>query len=175
MSRQTSLKVLALTLSAFALTALRAGDPAPEFTALNQDGKAISLSQFRGGFVLLYFYPKDDTPGCTKQACNLRDEFAEIKRHGVTVLGASRQGVESHHQFRAKHRLPFDLLADEEGTLAAQYGIETIPVLGLDKRQSVLIGRDGKVLKVYTDVNPKTHASIALSDVKAAQAAGEKK
>src|SRR6185437_5399080 len=138
---------------------------APNFTALNQDGKAITLSALRGKFVLLYFYPKDDTPGCTKEACSFRDGFAKLRGEGVVVYGVSRQDEKSHQAFRAKYHLPFDLLADTQGKLADEYGIGSIPIIGLFKRQSVLIGPDGRVLKIYKDVDPGTHSRQVLQDI----------
>ena len=158
---------LALAALAMAVMGLAPGDLAPDFSAKNQDGKALKLSEFRGKPVLLYFYPKDDTPGCTKEACSFRDEFAKVKKTGAVILGISRQDEKSHQAFRAKYHLPFDLLVDEDGGLAAAYGVGAYPIVGLLKRQSVLIGPDGKIFRFYRDVNPSTHTAEVLKDLDA--------
>ena len=148
------------------LLALSFGDPAPQFSAKNQDGKVVQLSDFLGKFVLIYFYPKDDTPGCTKEACSLRDQYSEFKKLNVTILGVSRQSEKSHLQFKLKHHLPFDLLSDTDGSLAKAFEVPMIPIIGLTKRQSILIGPEGKVLHYYTDVDPSTHSKQVLEDIK---------
>src|SRR5690349_149605 len=105
-------------LLSFGLLGLSPGDPAPAFTAKNQDGKMMKLSDFKGKPLLLFFYPKDDTPGCTKEACNFRDDHSRIQALGAEVVGISRQGKESHQDFRSKHGLKFNLLTDEDGKIA---------------------------------------------------------
>ncbi len=145
--------------------ALTVGTLAPNFSAKNQDGKTIKISDFAGQPILLYFYPKDETPGCTKEACQFRDQFTEFKKRGAVVLGISRQDEKSHREFKAKHHLPFDLLVDKEGTIAAAYGVGKYPILGLLKRQSVLIGRDGHVIKIYENVDPESHPAEVLKDL----------
>src|SRR3989338_4863444 len=100
------------------IMAISAGVPAPNFAAKNQDGKEMHLSDFKGKFVLIYFYPKDDTPGCTKEACDFRDSFTKVKKLNAVVLGVSRQEAASHKKFIAKHKLPFDLLVDHDGEIA---------------------------------------------------------
>lgn len=147
--------------------ALSVGALAPNFSTKNQDGKTVSLSDYAGKPVLLYFYPKDETPGCTKEACQFRDQYAEFKKQGAVVLGLSRQDVKSHKEFSEKHHLPFDLLVDKEGTIAKAYGVGKFPVLGLLKRQSVLISKDGHVIKFYEDVDPEKHAAEVLKDLAA--------
>src|SRR6478672_4717328 len=125
------LKLIAL----LALTAgLPAGSPAPDVAAPNQDGKLVKLSELKGKPVLLYFYPKDDTPGCTKEACSLRDDYSRFQKAGAVILGVSRQDAESHKAFRAKYHLPFDLLTDKDGSFAKAFGAETMPVVGYHKR-----------------------------------------
>jgi peroxiredoxin Q/BCP len=155
-----------------ALMAVAAGSAAPPITAKNQDGKEIRLSDYKGQFVLIYFYPKDDTPGCTKEACDFRDRFGDIKKLNAVVLGVSRQDAESHKSFIAKHKLPFDLLVDSDGKIGEAFGVGAVPVvggvMGLSKRQSVLIGPNQKVVKFYDNVDPKTHVSEVISDIKAA-------
>jgi peroxiredoxin Q/BCP len=144
---------------------LSPGDPVPNFAAKNQEGKWVRLSDFKGKNVLIFFYPKDDTPGCTQEACNFRDEYTKIKALNTEVIGVSRQDDESHRAFRRKHKLPFDLLVDQDGSLAQSFGVDLMPVIGLAKRQSVLVGRDGKILKIYKDVNPRTHVKQVMEDL----------
>jgi thioredoxin-dependent peroxiredoxin len=149
------------------LLALSAGEKVPALKAKNQHGKTISLDQYQGKYVLIYFYPKDDTPGCTAQAQGLRDQYPEFKKANATVLGVSRQDEKSHQDFISKYNLPFDLLVDADGSLGKNLGIGSIPILGLSKRQSVLIGPDGRVIKFYDEVkNPGDHAHTVLQDIK---------
>jgi peroxiredoxin Q/BCP len=155
----------ATLLSTVAAQAISVGSVAPTFTAKNQDGKNVNLTDFSGKPVLLYFYTKDETPGCTKEACEFRDKYADFKKQGAIVLGVSRQDEKSHKEFSLKHTLPFDLLVDSDGAIAKAYGIGKYPVLGFLKRQSVLIGRNGHILKVYEDVDPNGHAAQALKDI----------
>jgi peroxiredoxin Q/BCP len=162
---------LAILGAAFLFSALSPGTKAPDFTAKNQDGKAISLADLKGKYVLLYFYPKDDTPGCTKEACSFRDGFELLRKHGAVVLGVSKQDEKSHQEFRAKYKLPFDLLVDNDGKLASAYGIASMPVVGYFKRESVLIDPNGKILKQYKDVNPEVHSKQVLQDIEGAQGA----
>ena len=145
--------------------AIELGGPAPEFSAPNQDGKVIRLNEFRGSPVLLYFYPKDDTPGCTKEACNFRDDYSKFKKAGAIILGVSRQDEASHQKFKQKHHIPFDFLVDKDGSIAKLYGVDTMPLVGFHKRQSFLIDRDGKIKKIYKDVNPNHHAEEVLKDL----------
>lgn len=146
---------------------LSPGDVAPSFEAKNQDGKVIHLSDFKGKPVLIYFYPKDETKGCTKEACQFRDEYSKFRKKGAVILGVSRQNENSHKEFREKHKLPFDLLVDQDGSLAESYGVGKMPVIGLLKRESILVGPDGKIAQVYTSVDPETHADQVLKDLAA--------
>lgn len=155
------------------LTSLPEGSVVPDFSAPNQDGKEVKLSDLKGKPVLIYFYPKDDTPGCTKQACDLRDRYAQFQKAGIVVLGVSRQDAKSHQAFRAKYRLPFDLLTDKDGELAKKLGVELMPLVGVHKRQSLLIGADGKVVAFFADVDPKTHAELVLKKLAPAEKAPE--
>jgi peroxiredoxin Q/BCP len=150
--------LLALVVSA----GLAPGTVVPDIAAPNQDGKLVKLSDYRGKPVLLYFYPKDDTPGCTKEACNLRDDHAKFEKAGAVVLGVSRQDADSHKAFRSKYHLPFDLLVDKDGKFAEAFGVSTMPVVGFHKRQSLLIDKDGKVVKFFDDVDPATHSAEVL-------------
>jgi thioredoxin-dependent peroxiredoxin len=145
--------------------ALEPGVQAPEFSVRNQDEKPIKLSELKGKPVIMYFYPKDDTPGCTKEACSFRDEYSKFKKLGAVVLGVSRQDKASKKKFIEKYKIPFDLLIDEDGSLAKAYGISVIPGVGFHMRQSILIGPDGKVVKFYDKVNPDTHTAEVLKDL----------
>ncbi len=147
--------------------ALVTGDALPGFSAKNQDGKIITSADVQGKPVLFYFYPKDETPGCTKEACSFRDAFSKFKEKGILVYGVSSQDLKSHKEFANKYHLPFDLLDDSSGTLVKLFGIDKMPIIGLYKRQSVLVSSEGKVLKVYKDVEPKTHAAQVLTDLEA--------
>lgn len=151
---------------------LKEGSKAPDFTLQDQDGKAHTLSSYAGKWVLLYFYPKDDTPGCTKEACTIRDSYESFKRGKFVVLGVSVDSVESHHKFKEKYSLPFTLLADVDKSVVRAYGVwGKKRFIGREymgtSRMSFLIGPDGKIAKVYEKVKPAAHASEVLADKKA--------
>lgn len=149
----------------FTLVGMSPGDPAPDFSAPNQDEKIVKLSDFKGKPVLIFFYPKDQTPGCTKEACTFRDEYSKFKKQGAVVLGISRQDSQEHQKFIKLHHLPFDLLVDKDGAIAESFGVEKMPILGLLKRKSVLIGPDGKLVRFYDDVDPAKHPQEVLDDL----------
>jgi peroxiredoxin Q/BCP len=153
-------------LVATAFAGIAPGTQAPEIVAKNQDGKEVKLADFKGKWILLYFYPKDDTPGCTKQACQLRDEHKEFQKAGVQIFGVSRQGMKSHQEFKKKYKLPFDLLADEDGKLGEAFDVGSMPIIGIYKRQTVLIGPDFKVKRFMEDVDPATHSREILKTVR---------
>ena len=154
-------------LAAFFLMALKAGDRVPNFSAKNQNGVTVDFSKtIKGKPTLLYFYPKDDTSGCTKEANQLKEIYPKFLALGAQVYGVSRQGEKSHQAFIKKYGLPFDLLVDENGKLADQLGVGSMPILGLHKRQSLLIGADGRLVRFYENVDPATHAETVLSDIK---------
>ena len=146
---------------------LKEGDRAPEFTALNQNGEKVSLSDFRGKNVILYFYPKDKTPGCTKEACAFRDEFAAFKKKGAVVLGVSTDSTKSHGKFIEKFKLPFTLLADEDKRIVEAYGVwgekrfMGMKYMGTN-RVTFLIGPDGRIKKIWPKVKPADHAQEVL-------------
>jgi len=151
---------------------LKAGSKAPAFTLPDQDGKPHSLSDYAGKWVLLYFYPKDDTPGCTAEACGIRDKYDAFKKAKVTVLGVSVDSVKSHAKFVAKYGLPFTLLADAEKKVVEKYGVWGLKkFMGREymgtKRWSFLIDPDGKIAKVYENVKPIEHAAEVLADAAA--------
>ncbi len=148
---------------------LKAGDLAPEFaTDAIQNGVTtpIKLSDYRGRKVVLYFYPKDNTPGCTKEACAFRDGFSELERWGIVVLGCSIDSADAHRAFAAKYRLPFALITDPGNQIAKAYGADNgIPILGLDRRITYVISEDGRIVKVYPSVDPATHANEIIRDL----------
>jgi peroxiredoxin Q/BCP len=137
-------------------TSLSIGDPAPDFVLPSDSGKAVSLSEFRGRRVILYFYPKDDTPGCTTQACGFRDHYPEITERNAVVLGVSPDGAESHRKFKSKHHLPFPLLVDADHSVAKSYGVWN----GLSLiRSHFVIDEDGNLADIRIRVDP--HESVA--------------
>lgn len=150
--------------------ALNVGDKAPAFSVLDQDGKQVQLADYAGKWVLLYFYPKDDTPGCTKEACALRDNLPRFGDMKAVVLGVSVDSVKSHKKFVDKYKLPFTLLADEEKQIVKAYGVwGEKKFMGRTfqgtKRMSFLIKPDGTIAKIYDTVKPALHAQEVLSDL----------
>ncbi len=140
---------------------LKEGDKAPAFSGPDQTGKTRTLNEFAGGWLLLYFYPKDDTPGCTREACAFRDGYSELSKH-LTILGASNDSAESHKRFAEKYTLPFPLLAGKGTTLLKNY--ETDGVM-FPKRTSFLIDPKSVIRKIYPAVKPDTHAAQILKDI----------
>jgi peroxiredoxin Q/BCP len=147
------------------------GKNAPAFSLPDQEGKMHSLKDYVGKWVLLYFYPKDDTPGCTTEACAIRDAFLDFEKNNAVVLGVSCDSPKSHAKFVEKYKLPFTLLADEEKTVVNAYGVwapkkfmgrEYLGVL----RTSFLIDPEGKIKKIYEKVKPAIHADEVLNDIK---------
>ncbi len=141
---------------------LEVGQPAPNFSLPDETGTERTLSEFRGSWVLLYFYPKDETPGCTAEACAIRDAWSEFQEAGVVVLGVSHDTVESHQKFAQNHTLPFPLLADTKKTVIKLYRSQAGV---LTRRTSYLIDPHGTIAKTYPSVTPETHAQQILSDV----------
>jgi peroxiredoxin Q/BCP len=147
---------------------------APAFSLPDQDGKLTKLSDFAGKWVLLYFYPKDDTPGCTKEACGFRDSLPHFKKSKVMVLGVSVDSVKSHRKFADKYGLPFTLLADEDKKVVNQYGVWVEKSMYGRKymgtaRTSFLIDPAGKIAKIYEKVKPEQHPAEVLADLKLLQ------
>ncbi len=143
------------------------GDAAPNFRLQDQHGQWHSLEQYQGHWLVLYFYPKDDTPGCTKEACAFRDNFFAFEELGATVLGVSLDDVDSHAEFAEKYSLPFSLLADIGGETAKRYGIlRNFAGLRMAKRQSYLISPDGEIAKHYAKVRPANHTDEVLADLR---------
>lgn len=143
------------------------GSPAPDFELPSDSGETVTLSSLRGKPVVLYFYPKDDTPGCTTQACGIRDAYGEFERAGAVVLGVSPDDEKSHVKFRKKHELPFTLLADTEHEVAERYGVwgekkfMGRTYMGV-KRWTFVIDEEGNVKKIFPDVKPAQHADDVL-------------
>lgn len=148
-------------------TELKAGDKAPHFEAKNQKGETVSLDDFKGRKVVLYFYPKDDTPGCTKEACNLRDHHKELLDAGYEVVGVSIDDVESHEKFASKYNLPFNLLADPEKQIVSDYGVYGEKnsfgkkKMGT-KRTTFVIDEEGTIEQVIKSVKTEDHAAQVL-------------
>ncbi len=146
---------------------LKEGTTAPRFDANNADGETVRLKDLRGRKVVLYFYPKDDTPGCTREACSFRDAFTDFKKQGIEVLGVSVDSEASHKKFTAKYKLPFTLLADPDHSIADAYGVYGEKkfmgrtYMGV-KRVTFLIDEKGKIKKVFEKVKPEEHALEVL-------------
>jgi peroxiredoxin Q/BCP len=146
---------------------LKEGAAAPAFTTKDAEGDTVRLKDFRGQKVVLYFYPKDDTPGCTKEACSFRDAFPKFKKRGIQVFGVSPDGEASHKKFAAKYKLPFTLLADIDHAIADTYGVYGQKkfmgrtYMGVN-RTTFLIDEKGKIKKVFEKVKPEEHASEVL-------------
>lgn len=142
------------------------GEPAPEFSLADAEGRMHRLADYRGRWLVLYFYPKADTPGCTKEACALRDDWAEFGRLGAAVLGVSVDGPAALKAFAAKYRLPFPLLSDLSGRTAQAYGsIRDFGVVRFAKRHSFLIAPDGRIAKAYLSVDAQRHARELVADI----------
>jgi peroxiredoxin Q/BCP len=143
---------------------LQEGTNAPEFEAQTDDGRTVNLSDLRGKPVVLYFYPRDDTPGCTTQACAIRDSWGEFRARGAEVFGVSIDDAKTHRAFREKFELPFPLLVDEDHALGRAFEIEEkSPEKPTYKRTTVVIDADGKISKVMKNVDPATHADDVLA------------
>ena len=146
---------------------LKEGSTAPAFKTTDANGEPVSLKDLRGQKVVLYFYPKDDTPGCTKEACSFRDAFSEFKKQGIAVLGVSPDSEKSHQKFATKYKLPFTLLADTDRAIVEAYGVwgekkfMGRTYMGVN-RTTFLIDEKGKIKKIFAKVKPEDHASEVL-------------
>lgn len=176
MPRNTTIVLIAVALAAvFGFTSIgtandqvAVGDAAPEFELPDQDGQLHSLEDYRDRWVVLYFYPKDETPGCTTEACEFRDNIFAFRELNAQILGVSLDDVESHKAFAANHGLPFPLLADVDGEAATAYGVKT-RMMGMEiaKRQTFIIHPDGTIARHYEKVNPAEHSKQVLADLRA--------
>lgn len=147
---------------------LAVGAQAPDFTLRDAKGTELKLSDYRGKQVVVYFYPKDDTPGCTKEACAFRDSYAKYDAAGIRVVGISQDTEDCHATFRAKHKLPFPLAADADGSISKGFGVKS--TLGMSSRVTFLLDKNGKVAHVWPDVSPAGHAEDVLVHAEAASA-----
>lgn len=144
------------------------GDLAPDFELPDQEGQLHSLEDYRDSWVVLYFYPKDETPGCTTQACEFRDNIFAYRKLNAQILGISLDDVDSHAKFAENHSLPFPLLADTEGVVADAYGVRTRRFgFEMAKRETFLIGPDGRLAMHFKDVDPDTHSAEVLAELSA--------
>lgn len=152
------------------MTTLKEGDKAPEFEGVNQDGKKISLGDYKGKKLIIYFYPKDNTPGCTAQACNLRDNYKAMQKQGYEILGVSADTEKKHQNFIAKYDLPFDLIADTEKEMIKAYGVWG-PKKFMGKkydgihRTTFVINEEGIIDEVISKVKTKTHSEQIMESV----------
>ena len=150
---------------------LKVGDLAPDFSTnavMGDQMVPVKLSDYRGRQVVLYFYPKDGTPGCSREACAFRDGYAKLNQAGIVVLGCSIDGADAHRAFAKKYGLPFPLLLDPDKKIAKAYGADNgIPILGLDRRITYVIGGDGLIVKLYPHVDPSIHAKEIIHDLDA--------
>jgi peroxiredoxin Q/BCP len=151
---------------------LNVGDQAPDFTLKSDAGEDVSLSSLRGKPVILYWYPRDDTPGCTIEACSFRDAYGEFQQAGAVVLGVSPDDTQSHEKFKSKYNLPFTLLADPQHQVAEQYGVwGTQKYMGREymgvSRVTYLIGADGTIKQIWPKVKPEGHADEILTALRA--------
>lgn len=164
--------LFALFLTSFISFAAIAGEtpavdePAPDFRLQDQNGEWHDLQDYRESWLVVYFYPKDQTPGCTTEACNFRDNIFAFKAIGAAVVGISLDDVESHKEFSDKYKLPFVILADEGGAVADAYGVlRDYKLIKIASRQSFLVNPEGVIVKHYEDVDPETHTQEVLSDL----------
>jgi peroxiredoxin Q/BCP len=157
--------LFALALPLLAQAAPATGVVAPNFRLQDQHDAWISLADQRGKWLVVYFYPMDETPGCTTEACEFRDNIFAFRKLGVNVLGVSVQDVASKKEFAAKHSLPFSVLADTDKSVAKAYGV--LSVLGYARRETFVIDPQGRIAKHYPDVDPKSHSKQLLADLQA--------
>lgn len=163
-----------LSLSALAGDAPTVGSQAPAFNLQDQNGDWHKLDDYRGQWLAIYFYPKDDTPGCTTEACNFRDSIHAFKAIGAAVVGISVDDVESHKEFSDKYKLPFTILADSDNKTSVAYGVlRDYKLIKIASRQSFLIDPEGIVVKHYDDVDPDEHTDQVLADIKNFMVSGD--
>jgi peroxiredoxin Q/BCP len=159
---------LAVAAAAFADDQPAVGEPAPDFELPDQEGQLHSLEDYRDSWVVLYFYPKDETPGCTTEACEFRDDIFAYRKLDAQIIGVSLDDVDSHSKFAENHGLPFPLLADTEGAVAEAYGVKTRKFgFAMANRETFIIDPEGTIAKHYDDVDPGSHSAEVLDDLKA--------
>lgn len=164
---KSSLLGIVMCLSMFKLSALSEGNAAPQFELPDQDNKTRTLTEFKGKYIVLYFYPKDDTPGCTKQACQLRNHFDEFEKNDIVVLGINYDSPKSHKKFKEKHKLPFILLSDQKKKVAKKYGAKNWWFLPIPSRMTFIINADGTIVSILKNVDVGNHAEKVLQIVQA--------
>lgn len=143
------------------------GEPAPAFNLKNSIKQSVTLKNFKGKWLVIYFYPKDDTPGCTKESCSFRDNFQSIQSLNASIVGISLDSTESHNLFQKKYGLPFILLSDPNGEVAKKYGaLNNFIIFKFANRQSFIIDPEGIVRQVYRTVNPHSHSEEVIADLK---------
>jgi peroxiredoxin Q/BCP len=156
--------------AAAASDSLQVGNAAPNFSLNDAQGKTHQLTDYADQYLVLYFYPKDDTPGCTKEACHFRDDMTQLEKLGAKVVGVSVDDSQSHADFAQKYHLPFPLLADSDGKVAASYNaLSNFYVLKMAKRYTFLINPTGKIAKIYRDVDTSNHSQKIIDDLKLLQ------
>lgn len=150
---------------------LKIGEQAPAVSLMDQTGELQTLEDYRGEWLVLYFYPRNDTPGCTTEACTFRDDYLHLRERGARVLGVSLDSADSHAAFAEKYALPFPLLSDRDGTASKAYGtLWGIWPVRFSKRHTFIIDPDGRIAQIYRDVKPKTHSQRVLDDLDRLQA-----
>ena len=162
-----------LVLSSSSIAGLKVGDKAPNFALQDQNDMTHNLSDYEGQWIVLYFYPKDDTPGCTTQACDFRDAVKRIIASKAILFGLSLDSVRSHKLFAEKYNLQFSLLADETGEVSELYD-SLSSFFKVAKRNTFIVDPEGNIAKIYLSVNPKTHSEMVLNDLNSLQKASEK-
>jgi peroxiredoxin Q/BCP len=170
---RASLIAVLLIASSSSIAGLKVGDKAPNFALQDQNNITHTLSDYEGQWILLYFYPKDDTPGCTTQACDFRDAVKRIIASKAVVFGLSLDSVTSHKLFAEKYNLPFSLLADETGEVSELYDSLSM-FYKVAKRNTFIVNPKGNIDKIYLSVNPKTHSEMVLNDLNSIQKASDK-
>ncbi|MFH1253978.1 MAG: peroxiredoxin [bacterium] len=159
---KNSFLVMVMCMSIFRLNALSVGEIAPDFSLPDQDNKIRSLSEFKGRYVVLYFYPKDNTPGCTKQACSLRDNFSEFEKRNIIVIGINYDSPKTHKKFKDANHLPFILLSDSSKAVAKKYGAKNWWFLPFPYRMTFVINPQGNICSILENVDVSTHTATIL-------------
>ena len=173
-ARAAALGALLIATGAHAQATPAEGETAPAFRLQDQNGKWHSLEDYRGKWVVMYFYPKDNTPGCTTQACELRDNIFAFREAGAVILGVSVDDVASHKAFAEEHSLPFAILADADKQVATRYGVLTkyMGLMELARRDTFIIDPQGRIVKHYMKVDPQGHSDLVLAELKRLGAKG---
>lgn len=162
-----AIAVLVFRTVSFGGTAPKIGQPAPDFSLLDANSQTHKLTDYAGKWLVLYFYPKDDTPGCTTEACHFRDDLAQLEKLGAKVVGVSVDDSDSHAQFAKKYNLPFPLLSDKDGKVADSYGaLMNLGIIKKAKRHTFLINPKGYVAKIYLSVDTSRHSQEIIDDLK---------